>query len=60
MIGSIATWRPWNGWPATVTSWGRWCNRVAIGGGHDGPNPRNLLSFVNRMPQHAVCTVEGH
>jgi uncharacterized protein (DUF849 family) len=35
------------------------CNWVAIGGGHDGPNPRNLLEFVNRMPQHAVCTVEG-
>jgi len=35
------------------------CNWVAIGGGHDGPNPRNLLEFVNRMPQNAVCTVEG-
>jgi len=35
------------------------CNWVAIGGGHDGPDPRNLLEFVNRMPQHAVCTVEG-
>ena len=35
------------------------CNWVAIGGGHDGPNPRNLLEFVNRMPQHTVCTVEG-
>ena len=35
------------------------CNWVAIGGGHDGPNPRNLLEFVNRMPQYTVCTVEG-
>ena len=35
------------------------CNWVAIGGGHDGPNPRNLMEFVTRMPQNAVCTVEG-
>jgi uncharacterized protein (DUF849 family) len=35
------------------------CNWVAIGGGHDGPNPRNLMEFVNRLPQNAVCTVEG-
>ena len=34
-------------------------NWVAIGGGHDGPNPRNLMEFVNRLPQHAVFTVEG-
>ncbi|MBK9010011.1 3-keto-5-aminohexanoate cleavage protein [Novosphingobium sp.] len=31
----------------------------AIGGGHDGPNPRNLMEFINRLPQNAVCTVEG-
>jgi uncharacterized protein (DUF849 family) len=35
------------------------CNWVSIGGGHDGPNPRNLMEFVNRLPQNAVCTVEG-
>ncbi|MDE2561903.1 MAG: 3-keto-5-aminohexanoate cleavage protein [Sphingomonadales bacterium] len=35
------------------------CNWVAIGGGHDGPNPRNLMEFINRLPQNAVCTVEG-
>ncbi|MDE2437261.1 MAG: 3-keto-5-aminohexanoate cleavage protein, partial [Sphingomonadales bacterium] len=35
------------------------CNWVAIGGGADGPNPRNLLEFVNRLPQNAVFTVEG-
>uniref|UniRef100_UPI003F493323 3-keto-5-aminohexanoate cleavage protein n=1 Tax=Cupriavidus necator TaxID=106590 RepID=UPI003F493323 len=35
------------------------CNWVSIGGGHDGPDPRNLMEFVNRMPQNAVCTVEG-
>jgi uncharacterized protein (DUF849 family) len=34
-------------------------NWVAIGGGHDGPNPRNLMEFINRMPQNAVFTVEG-
>jgi uncharacterized protein (DUF849 family) len=34
-------------------------NWVAIGGGHDGPNPRNLLEFINRLPQNAVFTVEG-
>ena len=31
----------------------------AIGGGHDGPNPRNLMEFINRVPQNAVLTVEG-
>jgi len=35
------------------------CNWVAIGGGADGPNPRNLMEFVNRLPQNAVFTVEG-
>ena len=34
-------------------------NWVSIGGGHDGPNPRNLMEFVNRVPQNAVLTVEG-
>jgi uncharacterized protein (DUF849 family) len=34
-------------------------NWVAIGGGHDGPNPRNLMEFINRLPQNAVFTVEG-
>ncbi len=32
---------------------------VAIGGGADGPNPRNLMEFINRLPQNAVFTVEG-
>ena len=22
-------------------------------GGHDGPNPRNLMEFINRVPQNA-------
>lgn len=34
-------------------------NWVAIGGGADGPNPRNLMEFINRLPQNAVFTVEG-
>ncbi|WP_395701534.1 3-keto-5-aminohexanoate cleavage protein [Aquabacterium sp.] len=34
-------------------------NWVAIGGGADGPNPRNLMEFINRCPEHAVLTVEG-
>ena len=34
-------------------------NWVAIGGGADGPNPRNLLEFVNRCPENAVLTVES-
>ncbi|MGH8760278.1 MAG: 3-keto-5-aminohexanoate cleavage protein, partial [Burkholderiales bacterium] len=25
----------------------------------DGPNPRNLMEFINRLPQNAVFTVEG-
>ena len=28
-------------------------NWVSIGGGHDGPNPRNLMEFINRVPQNA-------
>jgi uncharacterized protein (DUF849 family) len=34
-------------------------NWVAIGGGADGPNPRNLMEFINRLPQNAIFTVEG-
>ncbi len=34
-------------------------NWVGIGGGADGPNPRNLMEFVNRCPEHAVLTVES-
>lgn len=34
-------------------------NWVAIGGGADGPNPRNLMEFINRCPEGAVLTVEG-
>ncbi len=34
-------------------------NWVAIGGGHDGPNPRNMMEFINRCPQNAVLTLEG-
>ncbi len=34
-------------------------NWVAIGGGHDGPNPRNLMEFINRLPQNAIFTIEG-
>ena len=34
-------------------------NWVAIGGGADGPNPRNLMEFINRCPDNAVLTVEG-
>lgn len=34
-------------------------NWVAIGGGADGPNPRNLMEFINRCPQNAVLTVES-
>ncbi|MBP6777875.1 MAG: 3-keto-5-aminohexanoate cleavage protein, partial [Piscinibacter sp.] len=34
-------------------------NWVSIGGGADGPNPRNLMEFVNRCPENAVLTVEG-
>ncbi|MGU7773934.1 3-keto-5-aminohexanoate cleavage protein [Burkholderia sp. MR1-5-21] len=34
-------------------------NWVAIGGGADGPHPRNLMEFINRCPQNAVLTVES-
>ncbi|WP_321937711.1 3-keto-5-aminohexanoate cleavage protein [Paraburkholderia sp. J8-2] len=34
-------------------------NWVAIGGGADGPNPRNLMEFINRCPQNTVLTVES-
>ena len=34
-------------------------NWVAIGGGADGPNPRNLMEFINRCPDGAVLTVES-
>jgi uncharacterized protein (DUF849 family) len=34
-------------------------NWVAIGGGFDGPNPRNMLEFINRVPDGAVLTIEG-
>jgi uncharacterized protein (DUF849 family) len=34
-------------------------NWVAIGGGADGPNPRNMMEFINRCPEHAVLTIES-
>ncbi len=34
-------------------------NWVAIGGGADGPNPRNLMEFINRCPENAVLTIES-
>jgi uncharacterized protein (DUF849 family) len=34
-------------------------NWVAIGGGLDGPNPRNMMEFINRMPDGAVLTIES-
>jgi len=34
-------------------------NWVVIGGGADGPNPRNLLEFINRCPGNAVLAVES-
>jgi uncharacterized protein (DUF849 family) len=34
-------------------------NWVGIGGGADGPNPRNLMEFINRCPDNAVLTVES-
>jgi len=34
-------------------------NWVGIGGGADGPNPRNMMEFINRVPEGAVLTIEG-
>ena len=34
-------------------------NWVAIGGGVDGPNPRNMMDFINRCPDGAVLTIES-
>lgn len=34
-------------------------NWVGIGGGADGPNPRNMMEFINRCPEHAVLTIES-
>lgn len=34
-------------------------NWVAIGGGADGPNPRNMMEFINRCPENAVLTIES-
>ena len=34
-------------------------NWVAIGGGADGPNPRNMMEFINRCPQGAVLSIES-
>ena len=34
-------------------------NWVAIGGGADGPNPRNMMEFINRCPDGAVLTIEA-
>ncbi len=34
-------------------------NWVAIGGGHDGPNPRSMMEFINHVPDGAVLTIEG-
>jgi uncharacterized protein (DUF849 family) len=34
-------------------------NWVAIGGGHDGPNPYSMMEFVRRAPDGAVLTIEG-
>ena len=34
-------------------------NWVAIGGGLDGPNPRNMMEFINRTPDGAVLTIES-
>ena len=31
---------------------------VAIGGGFDGPNPYNMMSFINRVPDGACLTLE--
>jgi uncharacterized protein (DUF849 family) len=34
-------------------------NWVGIGGGADGPNPRNMMEFINRVPPGAVLTIES-
>jgi uncharacterized protein (DUF849 family) len=34
-------------------------NWVGIGGGADGPNPRNMMEFINRCPENAVLTIES-
>jgi len=34
-------------------------NWVGIGGGADGPNPRNMMEFINRTPDGAVLSIEG-
>lgn len=34
-------------------------NWVAIGGGLDGPNPRNMMEFINRCPDGAVLAIES-
>ena len=31
---------------------------VAIGGGFDGPNPYNMMNFINRVPDGAILTLE--
>ncbi|MFE6889244.1 3-keto-5-aminohexanoate cleavage protein [Streptomyces sp. NPDC057694] len=31
---------------------------VGIGGGFDGPNPYNIMQFVNRVPDGAILTLE--
>lgn len=34
-------------------------NHVMIAGGQDGPNPRNMMEFINRCPDGAVLTIES-
>ena len=34
-------------------------NHVMIGGGHDGPNPYNMMEFIRRVPPGAVLTIES-
>lgn len=34
-------------------------NWVAIGGGADGPNPRNMMEFISRCPDNSVLTIES-
>ena len=34
-------------------------NWVSIGGGADGPNPRNMMEFINRTPDGAVLSIES-